>query len=401
MSDRFNIGGMVSERPFHIRRLGHFHYFSRHIAEALHFYTTLVGFRISDALDTGGRMTPEVRAKVDDPHLYFTRYGTDHHAFVLCSDAINVARGRTFPEGVTVGQITWQVGSLKEVVDGERWFAEAGLRIMKSGRDTPGSNWHTYTPDPDGHPNEIYYGMEQVGWDGLAKPYTMHRGFHQPPELPQIAEYQEIEQAIASGIDIASGYRDSERLPFDHVVDGIRMPRPFKVTGIGPVRLFAADIEASLAFYRDRLGLKVTEETRWNGLRCVFLRANTEHHSMALYENGVRELLDLPHASRTLSFGARVNDYSQLKAAIHFLEGHGTRILYLPPELAPGMDHTAYAVDPDGHLLQLYHHMEQIGWDGRPRPTELRRKIDNDAWPETIEPQADSFGGEQFLGPWA
>ncbi len=401
MTQKFNIGGLLYDRPFRVRRLGHFHYFSRHIAEALHFYTTLMGFKISDALDTSARMTPEVRAKVDDPRLYFTRYCTDHHAFVLCSDAINVARGRTFPEGVTVGQITWQVGSLKEVVDGERWFGEAGMKIMKSGRDTPGSNWHTYTPDPDGHPNEIYYGMEQIGWNGLAKPYSMHRGFYQPPELPQIAEYQEIENALAEGIDMSSGFRDEERLPFDFVVDGIRMPRPFKVTGIGPVRLFVGDMDASLGFYRDRLGLSVTEETRWNGFRCVFLRANTEHHSMALYENGVRDALELPHRSRTLSFGARLNDYAQLKDAIKFLKARGVRILYLPPELAPGMDYTAYAVDPDGHLLQLYYYMEQVGWDGRPRPPELRCKIDNSNWPEALSPMSDTFTGEPFFGPWA
>ena len=29
----------------------------------------------------------------------------------------------------------------------------------------PGSNWNAYPFDPDGHVNEIFYGIEQIGWD--------------------------------------------------------------------------------------------------------------------------------------------------------------------------------------------------------------------------------------------
>ena len=48
-----------------------------------------------------------------------------------------------------------------------------------SGRDMPGSNWHTYLLDPDGHSNELYYGIEQIGWDGYSKPQSMYdRGFN-------------------------------------------------------------------------------------------------------------------------------------------------------------------------------------------------------------------------------
>jgi hypothetical protein len=44
--------------------------------------------------------------------------------------------------------------------------------------------------------------------------------------------------------------------------------------------------------------------------------------------------------------------------------------------------------------------MEQIGWDGRPRPAEQRAAIDNDHWPDTVEAPDDVFSGETFLGPW-
>ena len=39
------------------------------------------------------------------------------------------------------------------------------------------------------------------------------RGFDKPPELPQIREFDEVEQARAKGIDILSGYRHVDKLP--------------------------------------------------------------------------------------------------------------------------------------------------------------------------------------------
>ena len=399
--EKFNVGGYRLDRPFQPRRLGHFHYFSDHIAEALHFYTDLLGFQVSDSVDMRKRYPPGVELGELESTLYFTRFHGDHHAFVLCSMAMMTARGRSFAPGVTVGQITWQVGSLLEVVRGEEWFQNEKMQILKSGRDTPGSNWHTYTPDPDGHPNELYYGMEQIGWDGLSKPYALHRGFMVPPSLPQIAEYEEIEQAMAKGVDIASGHRRREPRAFEHEVDGVRMPRPFRITGIGPVRLFVDDLETSLAFYTQRIGLRVTEEIIWNGHRCVFLRCGSEHHSMALYPIALRAELDLSARSKCFSFGVKLNDYQQLKNAIAFLRQNDVTVKHLPQELFPGMEHNAFAADPDGHLVQLHACMEQLGWDRRPRPADQRRTIDNQNWPETLDPSCDAWSGEPFLGPWA
>jgi catechol 2,3-dioxygenase-like lactoylglutathione lyase family enzyme len=160
-------------------------------------------------------------------------------------------------------------------------------------------------------------------------------------------------------------------------------------------------MEESLTFYRDRMGLTVTEEVTWNGHRCVFLRAGSEHHSMALYPEAIGPELGLTPQSLCFSFGVRLHSYRQLKDAIAFLRKENVTIRHLPPELFPGMEHTAFAVDPDGHLVQLYAYMEQIGWDGRPRPPEKRRKVDNANWPDTLEPLTDTFGGEVFLGPMA
>jgi hypothetical protein len=85
---------------------------------------------------------------------------------------------------------------------------------------------------------------------------------------------------------------------------------------------------------------------------------------------------------------------------VAFLKDKMVPVRTLPQELFPGMDYTAFCFDPDGHAIQLYSYMEQIGWDGRPRPAAERRRIDNDKWPESLEPMGDSLMGETFLGPW-
>ena len=82
------------------------------------------------------------------------------------------------------------------------------------------------------------------------------------------------------------------------------------------------------------------------------------------------------------------------------MQSKGVELRYFPPELLPGMDYSVFAIDPDGHAIQLYYYMEQVGWEGRPRPAEQRRVIDNDNWPETLDGVSDCFAGEQFMGPW-
>src|SRR5215813_3996694 len=129
----YDVGGVLLERPFKIRRLGHFGFNVEHLDEAAHFYVDLLGFMISDEARNGG---------------LFTRYGSDHHAFVL------FPRRQESSGEVTINQITWQVGSLREVGDAVDFFADQGVQVGRVGRDTPGSNWHVYPFYNDGHTTE-------------------------------------------------------------------------------------------------------------------------------------------------------------------------------------------------------------------------------------------------------
>jgi catechol 2,3-dioxygenase-like lactoylglutathione lyase family enzyme len=403
IAQRYNVGGVLLPRPFKVRRLGHFGFNAIKMQEGVEFYNALLGFKISDTLDFAAIPGfPEAAKTLGDARGFFMRHGTDHHSFVLFNQRVMALRpDRKFRPEVTINQITWQVGSLREVTDAFHYFQERNVPIQRVGRDMPGSNWHCYVYDPDGHTNEFYYGIEQIGWNDLSKPRALYyRGFREEPSLPQISETTEVAEALHDkGIDILSGHRYEEQLPAKYDVAGVMLPRPFKITKIGPVHLFVADVDAAEAFYTDTLGFTKTEESVYHGARCVFLRTGSEHHSLALFPIELRATLGLSAQTTCKSFGVEVGSYQQLREAVAFLQSYGVTVLDpLPPELSLGMDYVAYALDPDGHCIQLYYYMEQLGWDGRPRPHSQRRQA-HEEWPETLEPLSDTYVDQVYQGP--
>ncbi len=54
-SATYDVGGVLLERPFKVRRLGHFGLDAIKMEECLAFYTEDLGYRISDRLDFSKR----------------------------------------------------------------------------------------------------------------------------------------------------------------------------------------------------------------------------------------------------------------------------------------------------------------------------------------------------------
>src|ERR1700694_56380 len=142
---KFDVGGVLLDQPFRLRRLGHFGVFSKNFEAAKRLYLDLLGFQVADPVDLGPRAkTPGQFHGMGDTNIYFARFGTDHHAFVLVPQDVWESLTGKLPPRITINQITWQVNSLKEVVDGNEWLNSIQIRTHRSGRDTPGSNWHSY-----------------------------------------------------------------------------------------------------------------------------------------------------------------------------------------------------------------------------------------------------------------
>ena len=386
----YDVGGVLLPRPFKPRRLGHFALWHTDLDMARRLYVDALGFRHTDKIMRDGNVA-----------AVFTSHGTDHHslAAIHASTAEGV-RKQHYENGVFVNQISFQVGTLEEVFNAHQYFAERQVYISRLGRDFPGSNWAVYVLDPDGHRVEFYYGMEQIGWDRRSKPNAAYvQAVRNNFTLPQPSEMTEILHSEQSGVELDSGFRPTEALRCDYCVGGVMLPRPFKVTKIGPVNLFVTDIDASERFYIELLGLTKTEEVNYHGHRCVFLRCGTDHHTIGLFPRGLREELGLNPATTLMSIGVQVGSYRQLKDAIAFLRDKDLRFIdSIPCDLHPGVDYAAHAVGPDGHCIALYHSMEQIGWDGRPRPAAQRRRVAPD-WPQTLEATPDAYVDQVLQGP--
>ncbi|MFM9970297.1 MAG: VOC family protein [Burkholderiales bacterium] len=401
LAPSYNVGGIRLARPFRVQRLGHFGFNVCDQEIALKFYSDLLGLPVTDTVNFG-KVFNQKSATGQDPHGYFLRVAGDHHNVVLFPHWIQQTRpGGTRPGNEWISHMAWQVGTLREVSEGSQWLAEQVAVARPAGRDVRGANWNFTVTDADHISNEIYYGMDQIGWDGVSKPPSICPNGERPPAIDGAAlpDFPMARQAIENGLDLREGLhqRPFGEPSFD--VAGILLPRPFRIVRNGPIRLFTRDLDAAARFYIEFMGLALTEEILWHGHRALFLRANTEHHTIALYPLALREELGLRPDSLCMAYGMQVGSYQQLKDAVAFLRDKGVTIKYLPPELSPGIDYSAYALDPEGHAIQLYYYMEQIGWDGRPRPAASRRIVDNEHWPQTLDGLSDTYLGSVFQGP--
>lgn len=397
----YNIEGVLFPRPFRIRRLGHFGFNLSSIEDGIDFYGRLLGFDMTDMVELKKLAPPGAPTDfmVDD-RVPFMTFNSDHHAMIIAHPSVGPIIGdpASHPE-ITMSHFTWQVGSLEEVVEAQKYLANK-TRIHRTGRDMPGSNWHCYFSTPEGQTCELYYGMEQVGINGRSKPIPYYdRRFDGEFPMPQISDFTERDQKTEQGVSMQDGFQrkefgDERR----YEVGGVLLRRPFKVTSIGPVGVFVENMDESVAFYTDTLGFKVTETVKYDGDEYVFLRHGNEHHSLKLYPLETRKKLGLSEHSRTVSMGMRVGSYKQLKDAVDWLKAEGVRFIDQPPELNPGIDYTVFGIDPDGHAIQLYYYMEQLDWEGKRRPIKHRRKVET-PWPETLPALEDTYADQTFMGP--
>lgn len=388
----YDVGGVLLPRPFKTGRLGHFGLYVEDMAASVNFYSDLLGFKVTDHL--------RGEDAAAEPVGTFLTYNTDHHAMVLIGAAVARARGDRYARGITVNQISFQVSTLQEVVDTNEMLVREGAPVWRVGRDVPGSNWAVYFTDPDGHTVELFYGMEQIGWDGRSKPLPAFGRYRSstPPVLPQPAELDEIRAVASAEADVHGGHQWDDPRPAAYDVGGVLLPRPFKVVNSGPISLFVEDLDDSVRFYTERMGLVVTEEIGYAGQRVVFLRTGAEHHTITLAPVSLRSELGLAARTTLMAYGLQVATYRQLRDAAGFLADQGYPVTPIPAELHTGIDYAVHVTDPEGHCVQLYHEMEHVGSAGRPLTAAERRRTTGN-WPTQLEPHRPVAPNLTYQGP--
>ena len=199
------------------------------------------------------------------------------------------------------------------MAEASKYFRDLGVEIMREGRaGGGGSQFHLYVWAPDEQIFELYYGIEQISWNGYARPAPMRHGTPNPPTEPQLPDYELVRADIEKGINVLDGWRYGSPMPLKYNVDGLLLPQPFKITRVGPVNLFVEDYETAKQWYQKIAGFALTEEVEWQGERCAYLRCDNEHHSLALFPKSWREKLGLSEKTANMSFGLQLANYQQL-----------------------------------------------------------------------------------------
>lgn len=382
--EHYNVGGVLFARPFKPVRLGHLGLWCKDTLQAEKQLVDVLGLWQTE------RMT----GKQGELLGAFTTCNTDHHALVAINpETADPERRAHYEAGATLNQISFQVNSLREVNDAYFYFQKYGIKVQRIGRDLPGSNWAVYAYDPDGHRVELFYGMEQIGWQGKSKPAAMYK--HLPYEaftLPEQTEVVEVQQARDKGIDLVSGFGKDADLPYTYDVGGVNLQRPFKVSAVGPIRLFVSDLEASERFYTETIGLIRSQVVEYEGHRCVFLRSGLEHHSIALIPIALRETLGMSAETLLMSFGLRVQTYQQLKDSRTHLQQQGLKEIQLPAALNPGMGHVLHFMFDNIHCVQLYCEMAQFA---------AEVSAVDASWPDQLDGAATTYAAQLRQGPLA
>ena len=117
-----------------------------------------------------------------------------------------------------------------------------------------------------------------------------------------------------------------------------------QVTHLGHVGIFVKDWERARAFYRDIVGLQISDESPERGMAFFSSRPEEEHHELAVFrERGDGKIIE------QISF--HVRDLKELKEYYRLFREKGVRIL---ETVTHGNALSIYFADPEGNRLEVY-----------------------------------------------
>jgi catechol-2,3-dioxygenase len=124
--------------------------------------------------------------------------------------------------------------------------------------------------------------------------------------------------------------------------DDLRTPR-----GLGHVSLKTPDPRRLEDFLVQMLGLRLSDRV---GDRAMWLRANSDHHGVAV----MQEPAGLHH------YAFEIAGWDSFKAVGDHLHAHGVTFIWGPGRHGPGNNLFAYFLDPGGCVIEFYAELEHI-----------------------------------------
>jgi catechol-2,3-dioxygenase len=165
-------------------RIAHIGLVSRDLERFVSFYEEVLGFQVSDRMPY-----PE-----DSPYFegVWMRCNSDHHVISVFglretpTEAVS-PRVKTAPG---LHHIAYKMQSFEDLQRITRYVREHEIPIQGSRTGGPGNQLRLYFWDPDDNMIEVYWALDQIGWDGRARPY--------PPVTPIDLETMDIVEWLDS-----------------------------------------------------------------------------------------------------------------------------------------------------------------------------------------------------------
>ncbi len=125
---------------------------------------------------------------------------------------------------------------------------------------------------------------------------------------------------------------------------------------VGHVVIKMRDLDAAKHFYRDILGMKITDEREGFG---VFFRFDDYHHDIAVFK--VNEDAEAPQKNQVgLAHIALIADsLDTVKSMYQTLKAHDVPIVRTVDH---GITRSVYFKDPEGNELEIYCEVPEVDW---------------------------------------
>ena len=147
------------------RRIGHIGLVSTDLERLVAWYEDVLGFQVSDRMPY-----PE------DAPFYegvWMRCNSDHHVVSLFGLRVVPERPHD-PRALSVPgfhHVAFEMESFEALRRIARYARDNDIPIAGMRTGGPGVQLRVYIWDPDDHMVELFWGLDQIGWDGATRPY--------------------------------------------------------------------------------------------------------------------------------------------------------------------------------------------------------------------------------------
>src|SRR5262245_26300197 len=149
---------------------------------------------------------------------------------------------------------------------------------------------------------------------------------------------------------------------------GTHMTKGFTISRVGHVGIHVTDLDRSLAWYRDILGLTLTGRWPFGDGEMAFMRFGNDHHNIVLFTHPTKVTTENRNAGYNAlqHIALEVDSRDEWLKALADLRKKGVEIVSGPlihgPEGGDGPNsfmggsgsRSFYFLDPDGNRLELY-----------------------------------------------